>query len=182
MFSVPTGLTLGSILLGAALALVVLLFLARPFAAREDEATRLGREEIDALFLRKESLLRQIRELDEDFESAKVAPELYRHTRPRLVKEAAIVMKQLDDLGYVEATAATDIDAQIEAAVRRLRAPEPIDEQIEAAARGTRVQSAAQATDAARFCPQCGNRVESDDRFCSKCGGALTPTPQAAGA
>jgi hypothetical protein len=166
------GLTLGSILLGAALVIVVVLFLARPFAARQDEAARAGREEIDALLLRKESLLRDIRELDEDYDSAKVAPELYRHTRPQLVKEAALVMKQLDERGYVETgVAPAGVDAQIEAAVRRLRTPEQVDEEIEAAVRGARAKSSVADSDGSiSLCPQCGHRVEADDRFCSNCG------------
>jgi len=82
---------------------------------------------------------------------------------------------------------AADIDAQIEAAVRRARTPEQLDEQLEAAIR----QARGKATDAApasvattattataapstngtaQFCPQCGRRVEKGDRFCPKCG------------
>lgn len=180
MSSFLAGLTLGSILLGAALVILVLLFLARPFAVAEDEEERIDRETIDALLLRKESLLRDIRDLDNDYESAKVAPELYQQVRPRMVKQAALVMKQLDEAGYVTQAAAPagdlspDLDAQIEAAVRRVRSPEQIDEQIEAAVKRARVQPAASTAPAAngvtRYCPQCGRRVEPDDRFCPKCG------------
>jgi hypothetical protein len=179
------GLTLGSILLGAALAVIVLLYLARPFAMPEDEEARLDREEIDALLLRKESLLRDIRELDDDYESAKVAPELYQRTRPAMVKQAALIMKQLDDLGHAEAASVpADLDAQIEAAVRRVRTPQAVDDQIEAAVRQARAQSPAgpvTGNGAMRYCPQCGRRVEPDDRFCPKCGRNLHQEPQPAG-
>ncbi len=190
MSSFLAGLTIGSILLGAALVLIVLLYLARPFAMPEDEEVRVNREEIDGLLLRKESLLRDIRELDDDYEQAKVAPEMYTRARPQMVRQAAIIMKQLDEHGYVEAgqeTAADvgdqDVDAQIEAAVRRLRTPEQLEEQMEAAIRQARQkQSAPSAMPAAaagngatgssanQFCPRCGRRVESDDRFCPQCG------------
>jgi hypothetical protein len=174
------GLTIGSILLGVALVVIVVLYLARPFALPEDEATRLDREAIDGLLLRKESLLRDIRELDDDYEAAKVAPEMYRAARPQMVKQAAILMKQLDDAGYMDADAApavtADVDAQIEAAVRRLRTPEQVDEEIEAAVRQARQRpaasppAAAPAANGVKYCPQCGRRVEPDDRFCPKCG------------
>ena len=172
-------------MLGLALVVIVLLYLARPFAMSEDEEVRVNREEIDGLLLRKADLLRSIRELDDDYDAAKVAPELYAATRPQLMKQAALVMKQLDDHGYVEAgqPVAADIDAQIEAAVRRARTPEQLDEQLEAVIRQARGKATASvattATTAtaapstngtAQFCPQCGRRVEKGDRFCPKCG------------
>jgi NADH pyrophosphatase NudC (nudix superfamily) len=172
-------------LLGAALVVIVLLYLARPFAMPEDEATRLDREELDGLLLRKESLLRDIRELDDDYEAAKVAPELYQRQRPQLVKQAAVIMKRLDDHGYAAANAVpADLDAQIEAAVRRMRTPEQVDSQIEAAVQQARARSAAapSGNGTIRFCPQCGRRVEPEDRFCPKCGRNLVQDSQPAGA
>lgn len=172
-----------------ALVIIVLLYLARPFAMPEDEDVRVNREEIDGLLLRKEAILREIRELDDDYEAAKVAPELYVVTRPQMVKQAALIMKQLDDHGYVEAgqpasaAVPASVDAQIEAAVRRARTPEQVDEQLEAAIRQARQPGAtaapavaatttapAAANGAIQYCPQCGRRVESGDRFCPKCG------------
>lgn len=189
MSSFLSGLTIGSILLGAALVIIVLLYLARPFALPEDEEKRIDREEIDALLLRKESLLRDIRELDDDYESLKVAPEMYQRTRPQMVKQAALVMKRLDEHGYVEATSSdipADMDAQIEAAVRRARTPEQLDEQMEVAIRHARAAGstptavAVPANGTPRFCPQCGRRVDAGDRFCPKCGRNLAQESQPA--
>lgn len=181
MSSFLSGLTIGSVLLGLALVIIVVLYLLRPFVVGEDEETRVSREEIDGLLLRKESLLRDIRELDDDYESAKVAPEMYMAARPQMVRQAALIMKQLDDHGYVEpgttaGTTPADIDAQIEAAVRRVRTPEQLDEQMEAAIRQARSKPATSPTagnGATRYCPQCGRPVEPGDRFCPKCGQTL---------
>ena len=179
MSSFLSGLTIGSMLLGAALVLIVVLYLARPFAMPEDEVRRVNRETIDGLLLRKESILRDIRELDDDYEGAKVAPELYMARRPQMVKQAALIMKQLDDHGFIEVDDAVpaDVDAQIEAAVRRVRTPQQLDEQLEAAIQQARRKPAAPAAapvvvanGAAHYCPQCGRRVEPEDRFCPKCG------------
>ncbi len=178
------GITLGSILLGVALILVVVLYLARPFVTAEAEDVRLAREEIDSLVLRRDALLRQVRELDDDMEAAKVAPELYQRVRPQLVKQAAVLMQQLD--AHTVAVVAPDLDAQIEAAVRRLRTPEELDADIEAAVQAARAKSPVGAPAAgvapAGFCPKCGRRVEPDDRFCPKCGYAFQEPskPQAA--
>ncbi len=170
------GITLGSLLLGVALIVVVVLYLARPFVTAEDEDIRLAREEADSLILRRDALLRQVRELDDDMEAAKVAPELYQRVRPQLVKQAAVIMQQLD-AHQVDALT-PDLDAQIEAAVRRLRTPEEIDADIETAVRAARGRPAgapapAAAAAPAGFCPKCGRRVEADDRFCPKCGYTL---------
>lgn len=181
MSSFLSNLTIGSILVGAALVLIVALYLARPFAMPDDEEERVQREEIDGLFLRKEALLRDIRELDDDYESAKVAPELYMRTRPQMVRQAAVLMKQLDEHGYVEPGdgSSVDVDDQIEAAVKRLRTPQQLDEQLEAAIRQARQKPAVSSpatgasvttNSAIQFCPQCGRRVEPDDRFCPQCG------------
>ena len=179
-----TGLTLGSILLGVALLVLVLLYLARPFVVAEDEAARVDREEIDGLLLRRDALLRQIRELDDDMEAAKVAPELYQRNRPLLVKQAAMLMQQLDAHGYREEPAAppaADLDAQMEAAIRQRRAPQQVEDDMEAAIKAARARpngAATEATTAATtFCPRCGRRVEADDRFCPKCGHNLIPEP-----
>lgn len=197
MSSFLANLTIGSALLGLALVLVVVLFLVRPFAMPEDEEKRIDREEIDSLLLRKESILRDIRELDDDYESAKVAPELYNRTRPRMVKQAALLMKQLDEHGYVEpaAGAVPSVDAQIEAAVRRMRTPQQLDDEMEAAIRRARAKSdgvaiaettAAAAEEVAvraandgtlHYCPQCGRAVQSDEHFCPKCGRKLDQEP-----
>ena len=180
------GLTIGSVLLGIALLFIVILYLARPFILPEDEAVRLDREEVDGLVLRRDTLLRQIRDLDDDMEAAKVAPEMYQRNRPQLVRQAAAIMQQLDAHGYSDTPApiAADLDAQMEAAVRRLRTPEQVDADIEAAVRATRVAASAPvvaagspATPAASFCPKCGRRVEADDRFCPKCGYAFVQEP-----
>ncbi len=177
------GLTIGSVLLGIALLLIVILYLARPFVVAEDEAVRLDREEVDGLVLRRDALLRQIRDLDDDMEAAKVAPELYQRQRPQLVRQAAVVMQQLDAHGHSDAMAATitpDVDAQMEAAVRRLRTPQEVDADIEAAVRAARTgarPAATAAPAAVTFCPQCGRRVEADDRFCPKCGYAFVQQP-----
>jgi NADH pyrophosphatase NudC (nudix superfamily) len=86
-----------------------------------------------------------------------------------------------------------DVDAQIEAAVRRLRTPQEIDDDIEAAVRALRAEPAAAAAAATasaatvaasanglRYCPTCGRRIDADDRFCAGCGRDLKAEAAAA--
>jgi SpoVK/Ycf46/Vps4 family AAA+-type ATPase len=202
---VISSFTVGSLLLGFALVLVVLLILTRPFFRPIDEGFETD-EQIESLLAQKEALLQDLRSLDNDMEAGKVAPELYAHDRPMLMKRAALTLQQLDRLGYVEAPMAEaaaapvaapassglSVDEQIEAAVRKLRTPAEVDADIEAAVRRMRQQAAAAAVAAptqirsaspaaaARFCPQCGTPVDSDDRFCAACGYNLTVESPAA--
>lgn len=197
--------TVGSLLLGLALVLIVGLILTRPFFRPIDEQFETD-EQIESLLAQKEALLQDVRSLDNDMEAGKVAPELYAHDRPMLMKRAALVLQQLDRLGYVEspvgveaapaavaAPAGLSIDDQIEAAVRQLRTPAEIDADMEAAIQRMRQTAAAApakpqpapakpAAPAAttRYCPQCGRPVDSGDRFCAACGHNLTVEPHAA--
>lgn len=193
--------TVGSLLLGVALVIVVGLFLTRPFLRPIDEEFE-TEEQVESLLAQKEALLQDLRSLDNDMEAGKVAPELYAHDRPLLMKRAALVLQQLDRLGYVESAvpvavspvapaAAMSVDDQIEAAVRKLRTPAEVDADIEAAIQRLRQGTAApppQPTPAkataqsvaARYCPQCGTPVDPGDRFCAACGHNLTAEPHAA--
>lgn len=197
-----TSLTLGSMLLGGALVVVVVLYLVRPLMDPDTAADFTDMEEIEILQARKFALLKKIQELDDDLEAGKVAQELYNYDRPRLVKQTALVMQQLDTLEAHEAAArgvplSADIDAQIEAAVRQRRSPAQIDDDIEAAVRQRRAAAAATGAAAAtpattaapppeaatarpRYCPQCGRPVEATDRFCAACGHNLAGEPSQA--
>lgn len=158
-------MTTGSILLGLALLILIALFVARPLLQRPANDERRA-SSLVALTARKEALLRQIRELDFDHETGKIANELYEPQRAQLVAQAAALLQQMDE---ASATAADpippDVDAQIEAAVARLR---------------TRPSPAATSTNGSGgYCPQCGHPTDAGDRFCAACGHKL-PAKQAA--
>lgn len=143
-------MTAGSILLGIALLMLVVLFLARPFLRTYwQPATTTTSYQI--LLAQKETLLDQIRALDFDHETGKVPTAVYQPQRQRLIGEAAILLEQMDSLG-----AETALDAEIEAAIaQRRQATPPID------------------TVAGRFCPNCGQPTDASDNFCAACGHKL---------
>lgn len=179
---IPTG----SILLGVALLLVVLLVVARPFFVAH--FWRQGAlNERQALEAQKEVLVSQIRELDFDHETGKVPDDVYERQRASLMMQAASLLQQIDRLQSVTPSgngAPNDVDREIEEAVRRLRRV-PITEGEPGAAASTVAavqqehgngQPAAArggAEGAQRFCPHCGNPREKADRFCAFCGQRL---------
>lgn len=158
-------MTTGSILLGLALLILIALFVARPFLQRPAGNERRRSSSYQALATRKEALLEQIRELDFDQETGKIANELYQLQRARLVSQAAALLQQLDDV-------VTPADPRL---------PADVDEQIEAAVARLRTQPAPAATasnGSGGYCPQCGRPTDAGDKFCAACGHQL-PTKQA---
>jgi NADH pyrophosphatase NudC (nudix superfamily) len=174
-------MSIGSLLLGVTLLILVGLYLARPFLlanARLRRRTSLRQE----LLADKEGILAQIQVLEFDYETGTLPEEDYRQQREQLVAEAAEVLKSLDELSEPsEALPAAGSEKEIEAAVSRLRrqprrteptpvktAPKPVTVPKPAA-----VNTAEKSTPTngqVKFCAQCGQPVEKADNFCAYCG------------
>jgi hypothetical protein len=166
-------MTTGSILLGIALLLLVGLFLVRPLLkAAHEEQGRLSRRQL--LIADKEAILTRIRDLDFDYETGKMPDEIHQRQRSHLMNQAAEILQQLEQVdGKISANAseATDMDAAIEAAVRRMRQAKAV----------TGTQSARPTAANGGFCPNCGQPVDAGDKFCVSCGHKLRakqPTTQ----
>ena len=160
-------MTIGTILLGVALLILVGLYLARPFLkphkVSDHPATK--REQ---LLIEKESILTQIQKLDFDVDTKKIPPEVHQVQREELVQRAAVILQQLDEMDTHPST----IDAEIEAAIASIR-------QVDTVVSAPVVQPAAN-NGKGRFCPECGNSTGASDNFCTNCGHKLVAKPQAA--
>lgn len=160
-------MTIGSILLGVALFLLVSLFLARPFL-RPQQAEEVALTEQQRLQEEKEALLDQLQALDFDHETGKIPAELHTHQRAQLMERATAVLQALDSGGELVANGqgdATDMDIEIEieAAIAQMR-------------RRRSQTSAPTSNGKTRFCAQCGSSTDPDDKFCANCGHNLTLT------
>lgn len=159
-------MTAGSILLATALLLLVGLYILRPLLIPYyHRSTHMSEREL--LEHEKAGLLAHIRAVDFDFETGKIPAEEYERDRGRLLQEAAVVLRRLDHL-----PADQDVDAQIEAAIGRLR-KRPAAAAAVVAAAVAEMAPAAVAEPADRFCPQCGAAAAPDHLFCPKCGNQL---------
>ena len=140
-------MTTGSILLAIALFIVLLLFLLRPFLTPSsvDEPATMRQK----LLTQKENLLRQIRALDFDHNTGKIPGEIYRTQRTHLIREAALILQQLDS----HTADPNDIEAAIETAIATLRQTSSNDQ--------------------GNFCPHCGQAIDPNDKFCAACGHQL---------
>lgn len=146
----------GSILVILALAIVTVVFIGRPlFERRGALATREDRK-LSALQAERDRILAAIEELEMDFAMGKVLEQDFRTRRAAMVNEGARVLRSIDAVvgdGGGERKA-SDLDAEIEAAVARVRGK-----------RGA---------ESLRRCQSCGAEVYPDDRFCVRCGAPVS--------
>jgi hypothetical protein len=120
-------MTIGSIILGLALVILVGIFVIRPLLVPEQQRRRrLSRRQM--LETEKEALVAQIRLLDLDVETGKMPEEVYQQQRGQLMDEAAAVLQQLDELAGERSTVdagagpvPADPEAAVEAAIARRR-------------------------------------------------------------
>jgi hypothetical protein len=179
-------MTIGSILLSLALLLIVGLYLARPFL-ESAAGPRRRQSRYSDLLAAKESILIQMRNLDFDHQTGKVPEENYQLQRAELMAEATAILKSIDELegaamstepvpetGAVPVQTETDIDANIEAAVLRVRQSHTAAGSLEMEPNlGVEAAPATVTGSGAKFCPQCGKHTDPDDKFCVNCGAKL---------
>ncbi|MCA9974920.1 MAG: zinc ribbon domain-containing protein [Anaerolineales bacterium] len=166
-------MTIGSILLGVALAILVGLVLARPLLqASREEQKNLSQRQI--LLAEKEAILAQIRDLDFDHDTGKMPDEIHQNQRAQLMSSAADILKQLEQMaGNASRPTApavngtVDADDDIEAAVARVRQAKS------AKSAKSAPKQRPVAANGGGFCPQCGTAFDTGDKFCVSCGNKL---------
>ncbi|MGB3713884.1 MAG: zinc ribbon domain-containing protein [Candidatus Promineifilaceae bacterium] len=177
-------MTIGSILLGLALLALVGLYLARPLLA--PAARRRRQSSYSELQDLKESYLTQIRSLDFDYTTGKIPEENYQQQRAELMAGATDVLKRMDALEGAAmptepaphaqsepALSDTDIDADIEAAVYRMRQSHHAPASTGSEPDVVSPVAPATANGEPKFCPKCGQGTDPGDKFCVNCGTEL---------
>ncbi len=162
---------LGALLLVAAVAVVVGLYVFMPYGERT--ARRVTRQEhnISALMAERDSILTALQELEMDHLLGKIPAEDYPTQRAALMKAGVDVLKELDAL-----TGKTDdrsAENRMEEAARTQAAAAEAavgEDDLEALIAKRRAQRRRRS---AGFCPQCGRAVLEKDRFCAHCGYVL---------
>lgn len=152
---------LASLLIAAALILLVAMIIARPLIER---ATLPERQltQAETLTAERETVVTALRELDFDHTTGKIAEEDYTVQRAALVAQGVTLLKQLDEISHQ--SPAQLLDDELEAAIR--------------AAREKIAKAPAVSQPKPLRCPQCGQPHQADDRFCSKCGAPLAAPAQ----
>lgn len=122
---------IGSLFLVLALALLVIVFLARPFiegvkGSKKAAAARSAEEEREhqrsSLLAERDRVLNALQELDFDYALGKVPAEDYPEMRAALLRTGADALRQLDGFDQANAAATAAVEDRIEAAVAARRA------------------------------------------------------------
>jgi hypothetical protein len=182
---------LGSLFLIIALALLVIIFVSRPFSDRKPgkswlSTARPGRldnftvppdreKHRSSLMAEHERLLSALQELEFDFALGKIPAEEYPEQRRHLLQSGAAVLKELDEIENTATSESTEARMEAEAARISLTGQQPTakpeeNDDLEALVAERRRKRSEKS---AGFCPKCGKPVQSSDEFCPKCGKKL---------
>ncbi len=166
---------MAEILIGFVLLLLVLGGLAWPLYSTRPRSPYAGADSLGDLLARRDGLYAMLRDLDLDYELGKLDAPTYHTRREKYLARAAAVLKQLDTQFGADQTHRS-LSMEIEREVAALRrtsgeGAQPINrpngharvERLLTPGNGNSLQ-----------CPNCGRAFAPGDRFCAKCGQAVS--------
>ena len=188
---------LGAFFLILALAVLVGLFVSRPFVnpqIEEQPVADLSADQLShkrsSLLAERDRLLNALQELDFDHGLGKIPAEDYQPQRIILLQRAANVLRELDLLGEESTPGSAEERVERVVAVRRADSLVQSDVTITAPAMaavagdGLGQEDELELFIASRrkqrqeksggFCPKCGLTVQKSDKFCSNCGAVVS--------
>ncbi len=142
-------MSIGTLLLGLALFIIVAMVIALPMFDRHRLAMQppTQRESLEA---ERDDIVRTIRELDFDHRTHKINDDDYKRLREEHLQRGAIVLRNLSTLNE------KSTDADIEQRVKALRKIADADTSV-----------------VTTTCPSCGHVLHQHDKFCPQCGHAI---------
>ncbi len=150
-------MTLVSTIIVLFIFLLASLLVIRPFLVESDDQKGDGSGSYDSMLAEKERLYGSIEDLDRDLELEKISLEEHAKEREDLLRQAAMVLKELDAHPY---------STQSKVSVEALPDDDKLEKMI--AERRKKIQESQMV-----ICPTCGQSVAEGDKFCSHCGGKL---------
>lgn len=169
------------------LAIATFAFIAYPLLGRKRlSAAPAGDDRLQELFSERNTAYSMIKELEFDHSSGILTDQDYQDLESRYKNKAIGILKGIDE----HATLATDLDTELERQVRNLRRGKKSRDTVEAelerevrelrraknsGASGKAKPDVAEQVSRARgpFCPQCGEKSQGNDKFCTHCGKKL---------
>jgi hypothetical protein len=173
---------IGSIFLIAAVAVLVVLFVSRPFSDRRiisspdlipetGLAVHKQEHQRSTLLAERDRMFTALQELDFDQSLGKVSDDDYQAQRSSLLQAGAALLKQLDEMGIQISQSDGSYEGGTPGTAASLADVEPMEddelEQLIASRRKDRKEKSA------GFCPTCGKPHGKSDSFCSFCGSGL---------
>jgi len=168
-----------TVLVAAAISAVAVAYVVRPLLTPGPAPLVLEDDRLTDLLGRKDAVLTAIKDLEFDYHVGKVSEEDYRRLDQRLRRQAIGLIQQIEKLAPESAT----LDERLEAEIARLRRTQERQRAQPAAAPSPSAQAAPAngSAPAARFCTNCGARLEPAYKFCANCGAPVAQPVLAAG-
>ena len=181
-------------LVGLAIAVILVVYIAQPLIIKTRVKIATQESPRDKLLVERDALYATIRDLDLDFQTGKLVEADYRAVREKYTARGVEILKELDALGADrrlrlkpetadrsrrQAAAIDEIEAAVQAR-RKIKSQVASriaeEDEIEVAIRARRQTKIGnqQSTISNQTCPSCGTPFDPADRFCAKCGTALT--------
>ena len=173
-------------IIGLAMLVAAVAYIAQPLVAKSRALSPLESPR-EKLLSERDALYESIRDWDFDFQTGKLLETDYRAMREKYVARGVEILKQLDAMPDVRKSEVAD---DVEAAVQARRKARSSEDEIEVAVRARRQPSIRDSLTPQKTagpareipqseirnpnCPKCGRPVDPADRFCGKCGAALT--------
>jgi hypothetical protein len=164
---------ISAILLILAVVILVAIYLYEPLTKNAAKIRAGESHELSALKAERDRVINSLQELDFDHNLGKVPAEDYPEQRALLIQRGADILRKLDELAPIPASA-KNAETRIEKAAARTA---PIntdfgmsDDDIESMIALRRKQHKGKS---AGFCPKCGRPVLVSDKFCPSCGKSL---------
>ncbi len=167
---------LGSLFLILAVLVVVGIYIYAPFTSRAKRARTSETHEVSALKAERDRVINSLQELDFDFKLGKIPAEDYPEQRAALLQKGSDILRKLDEISPVSASA-SNVEARIEKAAAAKRADSSAaesqisDDDLESMIAARRKEHKSKS---AGFCPKCGKPVLVTDKFCPSCGKAIS--------
>jgi hypothetical protein len=165
---------LASILLILTVLILTAAFILRPLFEKRTRIDQAPDNLVDAdqakfehtrssLLAEKERVLNSLQELDFDNSLNKIPEDLYPEQRSILMKQAAGILKQLDEMGFAQESETMQPES------KPVEIHEGYDELEELISR----RRGEMKEKSSGFCPRCGKPVKESDQFCPKCGAKI---------
>ncbi len=163
---------IGTLLFTLAMVVFVLAYVLRPLAGSARGVDSNSGRRLSDLQAERDRILDSILEIDMDHAMGKVPDEDYHRLRQILAREGAEILSKIDERQILSrgsepetlVNSQTQGDMELEAAIAQLRSGSSKD--------APQLRSGASEPEGGA-CPECGEVILPEDRYCAKCGAAL---------
>ncbi|NPA90505.1 MAG: zinc-ribbon domain-containing protein [Chloroflexi bacterium] len=126
-------------------------------------------DDLDELYAKRDAIYEAIKELELDYQVGKLSEEDYKRFSADLKRQAAEILKRIDEFPKQQAHIRRYLEAQIQTIRAAMGAPvtQPVLARVPITGREGKTPP--------KFCTQCGAPLRPTDRFCSQCGARVTP-------